>query len=92
MVEPPLYRLRGRGPFYVDVWLGEDPEDTDDDHGWGRRSLFREVAVTTSRHAALAVLRLCDVDEIHDWTQKGATWDMPVTKLEDLLSGGATHE
>lgn len=85
----PLYRLLSKEKgFIVDVILYKDPvlpEGIDEDNIWGfiDPKQSKQLAQTTSKEAALAVLRLFGVKEFHDWTIKGANWCMPLVKLNN---------
>jgi hypothetical protein len=80
--EANFWRITGGprcGYGYVVEFVPEQPPD--DGEGWGQPLVTRQVAVTKTKKAALAVLRLCEVTEFHDWTARGANWDMPMTRL-----------
>lgn len=84
ILEPPIYRLTGgrkRG-YYVNVWLGGTEPGFDPDDDWSPAHTI-DVARTTTRAAAYAVLRLFGVSVFHDWTKKGANWDMPLRAVPD---------
>lgn len=68
----PCYRLTGgsSGEFQVIRFVGyENAKQKNRTTYYGEETEFPEaVAVTTSREAALAVMRLYDVKEYEDWT------------------------
>ncbi len=91
----PLFRLHHRSPvgqngeygYSVDVVLadvdteapGYDPEDS-----WTHSVKAKELAFTTSRASALAVLRLHDACFFQDWTKRPSKgWNEPLTLLAE---------
>lgn len=75
----PLYTISRHRQYEVAVCTGRDhPTMT----YYGEPcELIETVGNTTSYEAALAVLRLHGVEWFMDWTQPGANWDMPLTRM-----------
>lgn len=90
----PLFRLHGGGSwatddgegdhrYWVDVVLEDGPDTEADgyDHEdtWTHMPKTKELGATTTREAAMAILRLHEAKEYQDWTPAGPRkgWDSP---------------
>lgn len=83
----PLYRLAGSEGFgfrvdRVDAWVDTESPSYDPDDNWSHCIKAVSLAETTSREAAMAVLRLHEATEYHDLTDPRWHWGAPLTPME----------
>ncbi len=77
----PLYRLLGGpGRYVIDVWVSDVAPGTNPDDPYGEPEC-KTIADVLSLDSAMAVLRLCGATRYHDRTQRGASWDTPITEI-----------
>lgn len=82
----PLYRLAGDDGHgfrvdRVDAWVDVDDPHYDPDDDYTHHVKLVTLATTTTREAALAVLRLHGVREYHDLTDPRWHWGAPLTSM-----------
>lgn len=74
MISPPFFILLKHQVYVVDYVYSIS----------GTNLKSKQLASSPNKDSAIAALKLFGATEYHDWSVKGAHWNMPLTKIENV--------